>query len=132
MKNGQNEIVQRMTTLSAEFKICRTALLAMGHETRQHIIVALLENYGGMGVGDLTTRTNPSRPAVSHHLKILKDAGIVSMFKVSTMNFYHVGANECQWAQIAALVNHVNELVQEVSLKRQAGEPCCGNKQSII
>ena len=118
--------------ISKEFKACHPAFLAMGDENRQHIIVALLANYGGMRVGELTKRTNLSRPAVSHHLKILKDAGIVSMFKVATKNFYHVDANESQWAQIVQLVNHVNGLVKEVSLKRQAGEACCGNNEEIM
>ena len=54
--------------------------------------------------------------------------GIVNMYKVGTMNFYHVDANESQWAQVADLVNHVNELVQEVSQKRAAGGPCCESK----
>lgn len=129
MDSKENHIAQRMTTVAQEFKLCRPAFLAMGDETRQHIIVALLENFGGMRVGELTKRTNLSRPAVSHHLKILKDAGIVSMFKVGTMNFYHVDANESQWAQLTELVNHVNDLVKEISIKRQAGETCCRNKE---
>lgn len=131
MEAGKPEIAQHMATLSTEFEVCRPALLAMGDETRQHIIIALLENYGGMRVGEITKRTNLSRPAVSHHLKILKDAGIVSMFKKGTMNFYHVDANESQWDKITALVNHVNGLVKEVSLKRQAGEAYCGSHDEI-
>lgn len=125
MGTGENEIAERMAVLSREFEVCRPAFLAMGDETRQHIIVALLENYGGMRVGELTKRTHLSRPAVSHHLKILKDAGIVSMFKVGTMNFYHVDANESQWSHMEALVIHINDLIKEISLKRQAGESCC-------
>ena len=132
MGTGENAIAEHMAVLSKEFEICRPAFLAMGDETRQHIIVALLKNYGGMRVGEITKCTNLSRPAVSHHLKILKDAGIVSMFKVGTMNFYHVDANESQWAQIAALVNHINELVKEVSLKRLSGESCCGSNDIIM
>lgn len=125
MRGEENEIAQRMTILSKEFEVCRAAFLAMGDENRQHIIMALLKNYGGMRVGELTKCTNLSRPAVSHHLKILKNAGIVSMFKKGTMNFYHVDANESQWAHITSLVNHINDLVKEVSLKRESGEGCC-------
>lgn len=131
MKTGEPEIAQHMNALSEAFKLCRPMILAMGDENRQHIIVTLLENYGGMRVGEIATHINLSRPAVSHHLKILKDAGIVSMFKVGTMNFYHVDANESQWEQMATLVNHVNRLVKEVSAKRQAGESCCGNESEL-
>lgn len=128
MEDEKNEIAKRMSLLSEKFQKCRPAFLAMGDENRLRIIVALLENHGGMRVGEITKLINLSRPAVSHHLKILKDAGIVNMYKVGTMNFYHVDANESQWEQIADLVNHVNELVKEVSIKRAAGESCCGNK----
>lgn len=124
MESKTNEIPEKMTKLVEEFNVCRSAFIALGDENRQHIIIALLENYGGMRVGEITARTNLSRPAVSHHLKILKDAGIVSMFKKGTMHFYHVNANESQWGQIASLITHVNNLVQEVSEKQKAGIPC--------
>lgn len=114
--------------VSSEFELCRWAFPAMGDGIRPHIILVLLKNYGGMGVGEITQHTNLSRSAVSHHLKILKDAGTVGMFQVGTKNFYHVHTNESQWAQITALVNHINTLVQEVSLKRQAGEWCCNSE----
>lgn len=117
-------IPDRMMTLAREFESCRRAFTALGDENRQHIIIALLENYGGMRVGEITKRTNLSRPAVSHHLKVLKDAGIVSMFKQGTMNFYHVDANEGQWGPLVALMEHINDLVKDVSEKRTTGVSC--------
>jgi len=115
-----------MARLVLEFNTCRQAFIALGDENRQHIIIALLENYGGVRVGEITKRTNLSRPAVSHHLKVLKDAGIVSMFKKGTMNFYHIDANESQWRYLTSLIMHINDLVNEVSEKRKAGI-CCHN-----
>lgn len=118
---------EQMASLAQEFDACRSAFTAMGDENRQRILMVLLEHHGGMRVGEITAHTNLSRPAVSHHLKILKDAGIVNMFKQGTKHFYHVDANEGQWEQIAALVSHIYGLVKEVSAKRQAGEGCCNN-----
>lgn len=68
------------------------ALLAIGDETRQHIILALMDAQCsvGMRVGEITEKTHLSRPAVSHHLKILKDAEIISLRKEGTMNFYTI------------------------------------------
>ncbi|GEN95933.1 hypothetical protein PET01_19830 [Pediococcus ethanolidurans] len=43
-----------------------------------------------MRVGELTTRTHLSRPAVSHHLKILKEAKLVSIRKDGTKHYYAV------------------------------------------
>lgn len=125
MEIAENEVAVKMAALAKELEACCPAFLAIGDENRQHILIVLLENYGGVRVGEITKRTNLSRPAVSHHLKILKDAGIVSMFKKGTMNFYHVDTNESQWEQIASFVNHINELVKDVTHKKQAGIACC-------
>ncbi len=64
--------------LAADFADCRKALTAIGDETRQHIILKMLKmsDCSGVRVGEITERTNLSRPAVSHHLQILKEAGI--------------------------------------------------------
>ncbi|MBO0587999.1 winged helix-turn-helix domain-containing protein [Sporosarcina sp. E16_8] len=56
-------------------------LAAIGDETRQKIILTLLnENcYPGMRVGEITEKVHLSRPAVSRHLRILKEDKIISM-----------------------------------------------------
>ena len=73
------------------FEACHKTLSAMGDETRQHIIHELMRmDYHGSRVPDITERTNLSRPAVSHHLQILKDAGIVKMRKEGTMTYYYL------------------------------------------
>jgi DNA-binding transcriptional ArsR family regulator len=110
-----------MLRLAAEFKECRTAITALGDETRQEIIVALLEvGCGGMRVGDITEKTRLSRPAVSHHLQILKDTGIIAMRREGTMNFYYMDANETRWGRMTLLMEHVNELVKAGSEKHRA------------
>ncbi|WP_342543881.1 metalloregulator ArsR/SmtB family transcription factor [Lysinibacillus sp. FSL K6-4013] len=43
-----------------------------------------------MRVGEITEQTHLSRPAVSHHLKILRDAGVILMRKEGTKNFYYI------------------------------------------
>lgn len=73
------------------FKDNQKMLNAIGDETRQAIIITLMQSAGtpGMRVGEITERTNLSRPAVSHHLKILKEAQIINVRKQGTMNFYY-------------------------------------------
>lgn len=115
MSVPENTIPARMTALSTQFQACRSAFIALGDENRQHILITLLQNFGGMRVGRLAAVVNLSRPAVSRHLKILMDAGIVTRFRVGTMNFYHVDANESRWAQITELVETINTLVREIA-----------------
>ena len=81
-------------SLAEEFKALQSSFVAQGDETRQQIFIALLEHETvGMRVPEITKRTHLSRPAVSHHLRILKDAGLVNVHRQGTMNYYYVDAN---------------------------------------
>ena len=51
--------------------------IALGDENRQRILAALLEHYGGLRAGEIARLVGLSRPAVSHHLKTLAEAGLV-------------------------------------------------------
>lgn len=95
----------RMSKIASEFKKCKGAFIALGDETRHQIILALLESdCRGIRVGEITEKTNLSRPAVSHHLKILKEAGIINMRREGTKNYYFVDADQSQWKRILELV----------------------------
>ena len=55
-------------------------LASSGHDDHETDIAVSLNGYRpsgvpGMNVKEITEQTNLSRPAISHHLKILKDAG---------------------------------------------------------
>lgn len=65
--------------LKQDFYDLSDFLIALGDKKRQAIIIRLLEekNCDGLQVTSLIETTNLSRPAISHHLKILKDAEII-------------------------------------------------------
>ena len=111
-----NDCKKQRLSLSNKFKNCKNAFVALGDETRQSIILALLESDNiGMRVGEITKKTYLSRPAVSHHLKILKEANIISMYKKGTMNFYYISTNKTIWKEIKNLTDEVYEVIQNAS-----------------
>lgn len=85
----QLEIV---SNLVEEFKKNQKVLIAIGDETRQSILMTLIrgQQHPGMRVGEIREETHLSRPAVSHHLKILKEAEIISVRKEGTINYYRL------------------------------------------
>lgn len=87
----QNLFVKKVDRLAADFVDCSKFLTAIGDETRQHIILEMMKmgDCSGVRVGDITEKTNLSRPAVSHHLQIMKDAGILKVRKEGTKNYYY-------------------------------------------
>lgn len=72
------------------FVDCQPALSALGDQTRQLMIKYLIEHCGegGVRVGSLQRATGISRTALSHHLRILKDSGIITMRREGTKNYY--------------------------------------------
>ncbi|OOM73652.1 transcriptional repressor SdpR [Clostridium puniceum] len=110
------ECKEYMDMLSKEFKECQKAFIAIGDETRQQIIIALLESdYTGIRVGEITKKTHLSRAAVSHHLRILKEANIINMRREGTRNYYFMNASESQWSKISNLVHYINEIINTMS-----------------
>lgn len=107
---------QLLIQISEGFKNNRKAFTALGDETRQLILFALLESdLSGQRVGELAKKTHLTRPSVSHHLKILKEAGIVSMRKEGTMNYYTINADETLWQSLVELMNQIYEGVLHIN-----------------
>ena len=62
----------------------------MADGTRRTIVASLAER--PQAVGQLAERLPVTRSAVSQHLKVLKDAGLVSEEAVGTRRFYRLDA----------------------------------------
>lgn len=56
-------------------------------ENRQQILVMLCKT-NRMTVNQITEKLSLSRPAVSHHLKLMLNAGILSVSQVGTERYY--------------------------------------------
>ena len=63
-------------------------LTALGDPTRQSIVECLAS--GPLAVTDLAARLPISRPAVSQHLKILANVGVVGHRAIGTRRVYHL------------------------------------------
>lgn len=124
MDANLNEIISTMSDLAKQFDACRSTFIALGDENRQHIVIELLENFGGLRVNDIAKRVHLSRPAVSHHLKILKEAGIIDMFKRGTKNYYHMNANMKCWGEVSNLATNVETLVTRINDSRIINTLC--------
>lgn len=103
-------------SLAEEFKASRKVLIALGDENRQHLILEMMQmgKCSGVRVGEITEKTNLSRPAVSHHLQILKEAGIVSMRSEGTKNYYYFGAEPKALDRLLSMLGHVKRITAQL------------------
>lgn len=97
------------------YQQARPAMTIMGDEVRQMIVLTLIEagGSGGIRVGEIQKRASVSRSAVSHHLKVLLDAGIIAMRREGTRNYYYVDSNSSGiramiefWKKAAAMMEN--------------------------
>ncbi|MCD9199460.1 ArsR/SmtB family transcription factor [Aeromicrobium wangtongii] len=71
---------------------------ALADRTRRAILARLAEQ--DTSVGDLTARFTMSQPAVSKHLKVLEQAGLVSRNRQGTMRLSHLEAEPLKGATV--------------------------------
>ncbi|WMT38965.1 metalloregulator ArsR/SmtB family transcription factor [Paenibacillus sp. D2_2] len=109
------EDIEELDKIAEEFQECQEVLTAIGDRTRQSIIIALMATRceEGMRVGEITQRTHLSRPAVSHHLKILKDAKVVNLHSKGTKNYYYLDPNQSKIMLLKNLVEHIEEFMTD-------------------
>lgn len=119
--------------LKTSFRECIPLFIALGDSTRLAIIQQLYEVEDrrspeteqkggrsvsekrcapGLNVKEITEKTSLSRPAVSHHLKILKDSGLIAVEKRGVCNYYHLTSQSA----IDRLLR-LNEALQQNSSK---------------
>lgn len=82
--------MQSDSTLESErtlFDQVRPLFIALGDTDRQDIVVHLA-GCDRLSVADLTSLTNLSRPTVSYHLKVLRDAGLIREEREGAKRFY--------------------------------------------
>lgn len=92
---------------------CQKGLLEIGDETRQSILFVLIgtDCQTGLRVGEITEQTHLSRPAVSHHLKVLRDAGVILIRKEETKNFYYINIRT-ELGLLRMLVSNIDQFMQ--------------------
>lgn len=108
---------KRLVLLAQEFTDTQKALVAIGNETRQSIILALIDGENackkGIRVGEITKKTNLSRPAVSHHLKVLKEANLIGVNREGTMNFYYLDITKSGIFNLINLFNNIESFITD-------------------
>ena len=119
MNEGRNTLdshYEDIRILAEEFEDCRKILLALGDENRQHLILEMLkmEQCSGVRVGAITEKTHLSRPAVSHHIQILREAGLLKMRREGTKNYYYFDADMEAMNRLIGMLSHAKEIMEQL------------------
>lgn len=109
----ENEEIRR---LAEEFESCQKILLALGDENRQHLMLEMIRigDCSGARVGTITEKSHLSRPAVSHHIQILKDAGLLKLRREGTKNYYYFDADMTALNKLIHMLEHAKQIMEQL------------------
>ena len=114
-KEGADSMDQQkeIAVLANEFEAAQKVLNALGDENRQCLILKMMQmsSCSGVRVGEITRDTHLSRPAVSRHLKVLKEAGIIKMRREGTRNYYYFDTEPETLTQLMIMLEHVRQIM---------------------
>lgn len=111
------DFASEIKQLASQFSDCGDILTAIGDENRLALIVDMMQmgECDGVCVGDIAKRSHLSRPAISHHLKILKDAGILQVRSVGTKNYYYFSKDQAGMKKLVDALNGAIKLASEIN-----------------
>lgn len=102
--------------LKLEFQNSQKMLTAFGDEGRQNLLMLMIkENCKGIRAAELAEKTNLSRPAVSHHMQILRDAGIVKCKKEGKYIYYFLNSDGNQLDLLLELFQDLKHQIEEIT-----------------
>lgn len=90
-----------------EWRDVAKVFVALGDAHRQRILL-LFEKGERLNVGQIASVSTLSRPAVSHHLKILREAGVLASEKIGKEVWYWIDRPALESA-LANVLEYVRE-----------------------
>lgn len=86
---------QQIEQIVSLLEKCEDLFIGLGDSVRRKLFIDMLKaGEKGINVQTLTANTELSRPAISHHLSVLKNGGMIKARKEGTSNYYYVDAEE--------------------------------------
>lgn len=112
-----DDYLEKIEALRQKFIVCSPYLSTLSDPVRQKILLILAESgTDGMDVQDITAKTHLSRPAISHHLKILKDAGMIISHKKGTQVYYFIYIQNAL-ESLEDLITTVQKIVSNIDME---------------
>ena len=76
-----------------------SALTALAHESRRHILLVVWFRGGAMTAGEIAGRFGCTWPTTSRHLRVLEAAGLLAVERQGRTRHYRVNTNKLQLVQ---------------------------------
>lgn len=100
----------RLERILSSYRVCAGVVEALSDPTRRRILLTLMQSdLTGIRVGEISRKSFLTRAAVSHHLRILREQGIVGVRREGTRNYYYLSADREKWRALTELADAIYE-----------------------
>jgi DNA-binding transcriptional ArsR family regulator len=107
----------------ADVEVVAKIFAALGNSTRLTLVkrLATAETFGGQSISELAEDTGLTRQAITKHLEVLADAGIVSRMKPGRATYFELKSEPVSHAMgaLAVLVKQRLRAEQELKVLRR-------------
>ena len=100
------ESMEEKYEIIADLLLKNTPLFEALADPMRQTILLLLADKRQLSVGELTGYTDLSRPAISHHIRVLRDAGLLRESRVGIRRYYQPSFGQG--------LESMNELMQKI------------------
>ena len=114
----ETAILERLGT-GGNFQIAAEVFKQLGDATRIRIFWLLC--HCEECVVNISAMLDMSSPAVSHHLQILKEAGLLKMRREGTRNYYYFDADAQAMNGLLQMLTHAKSIMEQLP-DRSGGE----------
>ncbi len=106
--------MDKIEKLQSEFEECQKILITMGDEVRQNLLLLMIAgNRNGVRVSDIAEKTSLTRSAVSHHMQIMKNAGIVKSRKEGKYVYYFLDSSGKNIDALLKLLESIRDMIRD-------------------
>jgi ArsR family transcriptional regulator len=110
--DAQSDLLEKKKALLNEIRQSTDTFKAMADPVRQDILMMFMLAKR-MNVAQIVEQSHLSRPAISHHLKILKQAGILSSVKEKTEVYYSLTFGDSVIKQLKAIISTAESILND-------------------
>ena len=104
--------METLKSVAKSYDECRPLFFALGDKIRQRILLALSDcGEEGLNVKAITQKIKLSRPAVSHHLRILLKAGLLRLREDGVQNIYSLSARQ-SLEKVKAFIDRIESFME--------------------
>ncbi|MFS0722452.1 ArsR/SmtB family transcription factor [Paenibacillus sp. 1P07SE] len=110
--DAEHQLLDKKKALITEIKQSTDVFKALADPVRQDILMMFMLAKR-MNVAEVVEQSSLSRPAISHHLRIMKQAGILTSVKERTEVFYNLAMGESVVAQLKTIVQLAESILED-------------------